>query len=413
MKKRLLFAALFSAALVSCTKDQVVEVQQDEIKFRVATENATKASAVYCNSNLMSAFQVWAEYYNGTGWVTYFGNETINVEPSTGVCSTENIRYWPELSDSKAINFYAVAGPATLINILKSDESVWTGSGNAPIIKDFVVKDNVNQQEDLLYSVAKYEDQPTGDVAAMNFRHALSQIEFRAKNTSYSLYVEISGVMVANVMSKGTFTFPKNNTGESLSTSNNWTTHVTPPAVSPDTDADNMDNAYNVGSWTLSPSESDRKSYSVSFNPAIKVDNLNDDPISLTLSNDKESVTNSMLLLPNEIATDAWENTDPKGTYLAVNCSIWNKAVVTTDGKTGNDVLLHQGWAVIPISFNWLPGNKYIYTFNFGNENGGIDGGTDPDTPTPGVNPVLVPISYTVTVDDFDKIVLDPTDMKK
>ena len=186
MKKRLLFAALFSAALVSCTKDQVVEVQQDEIKFRVATENATKASAVYCNSNYMSAFQVWAEYNDGTGWVTYFGDETINVS-NTGVGSTNNTRYWPELSGNESINFYAVAGPATLTtnnvyNILQSDNSAWTGSGKAPIIKDFVVEKDVDKQEDLLYSVAKYEEQPDGDVAAMNFRHALSQIEFRAKN---------------------------------------------------------------------------------------------------------------------------------------------------------------------------------------------------------------------------------------
>ena len=65
MKKRLLFAALFSAALVSCTKDQVVEVQQDEIKFRVATENATKApvGAVATNTNSIDNFRVIASLY--------------------------------------------------------------------------------------------------------------------------------------------------------------------------------------------------------------------------------------------------------------------------------------------------------------------------------------------------------------
>jgi hypothetical protein len=68
-----------------------------------------------------------------------------------------------------------------------------------------------------------------------------------------------------------------------------------------------------------------------------------------------------------------------------------------------SDVCLHSGWAVIPVSFDWEPGKKYIYTFVFGEGNGGYEGGEDPDSPTPGVDPVLTPITYTVTVDDFQK----------
>ena len=89
------------------------------------------------------------------------------------------------------------------------------------------------------------------------------------------------------------------------------------------------------------------------------------------------------------------------GSYLAVNCKIYNVAGEAYNSTS--DVCLHSGWAVIPVSFDWKPGKKYIYTFVFGEGNGGYEGGEDPDSPTPGVTPVLTPITYTVTVDDFQK----------
>ena len=51
----------------------------------------------------------------------------------------------------------------------------------------------------------------------------------------------------------------------------------------------------------------------------------------------------------------------------------------------------------IPVAFNWEQGKKYIYTLVFGEGNGGYE--PDPEDPTP--DPVLVPITFTVTVDDF------------
>ena len=50
----------------------------------------------------------------------------------------------------------------------------------------------------------------------LNFRHALSQIVFQARNDSKNLYVEISGVSVNNAESKGTFTFPSVSTDENV-----------------------------------------------------------------------------------------------------------------------------------------------------------------------------------------------------
>ena len=52
----------------------------------------------------------------------------------------------------------------------------------------------------------------------------------------------------------------------------------------------------------------------------------------------------------------------------------------------------------IPADFTWEQGKKYIYTFVFGKGNGGYDPDPDPSDPA---TPVLVPITFDITVDDF------------
>lgn len=85
-----------------------------------------------------------------------------------------------------------------------------------------------------------------------------------------------------------------------------------------------------------------------------------------------------------------------------VNCKIYSIA-------SNDEVLLwpskdEYAYVAIPTSsIIWEQGKKYIYTFIFG-EGGGYVPPTDPDPepgdPEPG-DPVLVPISFEVTVDDF------------
>ena len=124
--------------------------------------------------------------------------------------------------------------------------------------------------------------------------------------------------------------------------------------------------------------------------------------------------TNSMYLLPQTFdnvwggkATDGAASTSGKS-YFVVNALIYNDKDAdpsATFNKTGNVVLwgkdLGSGnWGPKPIAvqlpddMKWEDGFRYLYTFNFTNY--GV-GGTDPDTG----DPVLTPITLTVTVDDF------------
>ena len=127
----------------------------------------------------------------------------------------------------------------------------------------------------------------------------------------------------------------------------------------------------------------------------------------LTISNDgAETGNNSLLLIPAFEAqtkeTEAWnpanDNGKYNGTYLAVKCTIYNVAGAEFDAAS-DVAVLHKGWAVIPASFKWKQGKKYIYTINFTKGgNGGYEENEDGSTTD---TPVLTGIEFTVTVDDF------------
>lgn len=369
--KKIIFGAMAAAALLACSKEQVIEQNRanDEIGFSVVAENQTKAAAVYCANNLLPEFNVAATYTNDEGTQWYFQNDNIKSVNNAWVNQTTT-RYW---SADGTHDFYAIYNGTMNLTAI-------TATPAAPTV-NFTPDTDVAKQKDLLYAVTKGHEK-SNDPVALNFRHALSQIEFKAKNTNKQLYVEITGVEVGQTPGVGVFTYPTDDTDDNFENHEQDETH-----------------GYTTGTWVVdTPTD-----YTVTF-PAVAVAG-NNNAVGLTLSTDvtgeTRNFTNSMLLIP--ATTTAWTpaNTETKydGTYLAVNCKIYN---VAGEAYSTSDVCLHSGWAVIPVSFDWKPGKKYIYTFVFGEGNGGYEGGEDPD-PTPGVDPVLTPITYTVTVDDFQK----------
>ena len=141
--------------------------------------------------------------------------------------------------------------------------------------------------------------------------------------------------------------------------------------------------------------------------------------VSLTTANEtgKEYNSNAMLLLPQN--TTAWKPNDNPlpgatgntGSYLLVDCAIFN--VAGTDYAEGDDVCLWgepqgSGWTTkelaIPVAFDWQQGKKYVYTLVFGEGNGGYDPDPEPDPDPEDPDPVLVPITFEITVDDFELV---------
>lgn len=387
MKKTLLIAALASAALVSCSKVQVVEQQQDEIKFSVVADNATKAAHVYGTNDLMSSFTVYADYDTDSAQpIEYISGDEMTVISASEINYAANVtRYWPAtVNATNTMTFYAIA-----------DGEIAGGrtAGNAPTVNYTVLQD-VSQQLDLLYAVQPVTSR--GDDVALNFAHALSLIEFRAKCTNSTLKVTVSGVKVGKVNKTGVFTFPTGTTDSNIADPDN------------DTNDDlNREDHTNTGSWS---GHSELDTYSVTLSPVVELTN---DVKALTYKNYSGGTSsNSMILLPQTLNTP-WSTglsspddnfSTTTRSYLAVNCIIRND----DSGDSGNGTILHNGWAYMPLgaadpSPTWEPGKKYVYTFVFGTGNAGYDENGES---------VLAPIDYTVTVDDFDAFTGGNTDVE-
>ena len=247
MKKIVLIVpALMALAAVSCTKSEVLESNSGEIRFNVVANKATKADAIYDNSHF-DKFTVYASTAEGNvaERTTYIDGDVIN-KVSGGWENASGTRFWPET----ALNFYALRN---------ADGFVWNPAEAHSF--DFSVASEVSAQKDLLYAVKLNQTRTTTETAmgdepvvvegapvSLNFRHALSQIVFQAKNTNPNLYVEISGVKLVNVDDKGNYTLPEKDT-DAIQV-------VTGGEIDPVTDQSR-------GSWTLG--EITNTSYEISF----------------------------------------------------------------------------------------------------------------------------------------------------
>lgn len=376
--KKIIFGAMAAVALLACSKDQVIEQNRanDEITFSIVAENQTKAAAVYCNNNQPGSFNVYANH----GGKAYIDGDVIEKQETSWV-NTSGVRYWPE---SGNVTFFAHVNA----------DGKFVGNTTAPTIEDFEVPTNVAAQKDLLYAV---KSQAKGNnPVTLNFRHALSQVVFQAKNTNANLYAEISGVTICNLGNVNTLTFPADNTDDTI------------------VNHDGEGETTTTGAWgTWADLTTGTTDYSVTFD-AVAVPG-NSEVKSLTNTNDtgKEYSSKAMLLLPQN--RSAWvpattpTAADATGTYFLVNCKICN--VAGADYNETNDVVLHNGPVAIPVEIAWEQGKKYVYTFVFGNGNGGYEPDPDPSDPTT-PSPVLVPITFNITVDDFVPVANQDVEME-
>lgn len=361
MKKKYLLGVLSVFLLASCSNDEVTEINQGEaIQFTASAGKA--ARSVITTTASINNFKVWAY----TGDQTYM--DGVEVTKTGDNWSYGNLKYWPQ---EAAVDFYSV-NPTT-----------YTVDANKQIV-NFAVADEVANQIDLLYAAnigetkAAHKNAPV----AVNFRHALSQIVFKAKvKEGSNLKVKIDGVRIAQLEWKGTLTYPTATTVADATAANTW------------------------GTWANTRTANENKKF---YAAGITTQTIEAGQIKeLTTAGSGELLLMPQTLSPWTVGTD---NTEKKS-YFLVDCQIWDGDVQLWPINDGTAEV------AIPVSeITWAQGKKYIYTFIFG-EGGGYVPPTDPDDPTdpdpndptdpddpdkpqPG-DPVLVGINFTVTVDDF------------
>lgn len=375
--------ALASLAFVGCSKDEITEVNQgDPIDFAVTSAKATRVVDTTTNSinEVDSEFKVWA--YTTEDTPQTFMNGLIAKKESAG-WNYGPLKFWPNTTNLK---FYAVH---------PKDIDV-TMSASSQVINDYVVSNTLSEQKDLLYATnlgeATYDADGTvlstaglGKQSAavpINFRHALSKIVFAAKVTHANLEVDINGVEIVNIKSKNTFTYPKASTLEHLG------------------DVDQSLDTETNATWGTWATPSEPLTYAAGI---TEVEGITSESGVMTLTTSTATTTpGALLLLPQTIgALDFSKNTiggtsnvDPNATtqtepYFLVSCKIKDSGVYLWGSAT------EYKKVAIPVSttgFTWKQGKKYTYTFVFGS-----GGGYDPENG----DPVLVPITFTVTVDAF------------
>lgn len=119
------------------------------------------------------------------------------------------IRFWKEAKNCGLI-FYAVS-PANPSGLTKDIGSIAQKF-------EYTVPTECSNQVDLMYATAEvdvddkgvptsYSDGECKDGVKIDFKHALSQILFKAKTEDSRLRVDIASITVENVCSKGSFTF--------------------------------------------------------------------------------------------------------------------------------------------------------------------------------------------------------------
>ena len=343
MKKKVLLAALSALALAACVNDETIEMNPgNAVGFRASTENSTRAAVT--TSNTLQDFKVWGYYKqnDNSDYTTFMEGQVVNKAGNEWVYSP--VRFWPTLGE---VDFYSVSPASVETDITK----------DAQQIVDYTVAMNPSEQIDLLYAVNMGCDDrnPGSDGVAVNFRHALSQVVFKAKTVNPSIEVEIESVTLNYIVGKGTFTFPKETT-TALGTLNTY--------------EDAMEDE-TFGTWALSTNATDLTNYTTLFDTkTIPTDGTT---IDLTTADD-----GALLLLPQILAENNYTYDYEGGSTnvqispeLSIKCKIYNVSgedKVQVFGTRGSSATLRG----IPFEGTWQQGRKYTYTLIFGEELGDL-----------------------------------------
>ena len=386
--KKMILAGLALAALAglsSCSKTSVVnpaDNANDGIGFRTFAGASVRGTEFDRTAMATPGFSV-AAFGNSE---MYFGVTTVKPSDTsdlTKVWNTDGKSYtWP----SYELSFYAYAN-------LPTGNTATLNKTTKTIALSTQAK--VADQKDIVaaYNKGTRASHETSGVP-MYFKHILSQVEVKAKNSgtdNQQYTVKVAGVKIGRIKSAATFTYP------STETSSSSTLAYTD---------------YNYGTTAT---------VSSFFAGSSSEQTLGSTAVSLM-----NSTNGNFMIIPQE--TTAWNQsetygngtagTDNAGTYLGILVQIKSKdgaAIYPTDGN--------YAFATTPLDVDFEPGKKYVITVDFVNGAGfeepnntsdttettdkptGVTITSDQPTGTTDVpgKPILGgPIKFTVTVENWE-----------
>lgn len=341
--------AMVAFALASCSKDESTEINKgNAIDFRVAMQ--TRATET-TTGNLVKFYVTALDKGNSN----YFTDVEFTKAESSFISTPAY--YWP--GDNSEIKFFAYSPDKNSLG------GSLTINKDSKQLVDFAPKSDISAQVDFItVNATGNKDDNASSGVALEFKHRLSQIEIKAKNTNDGYIYKVVGVRIGKPVAKATFSFVNE-------------------------------------SWSMSTTDT-KNNYQVEY--------VND---VLTLNSEAASImgtgNGNAMLIPQTLS--AWnpenDNTNrSNGAYIAV------KVQITTAGgariyPVATDV--DYDWVAVPINTNWEQGKKYVYTLDFSNGSGKVD--PEKETPTdPSKDPYLPggdildkdsAIKFTVNVSDW------------
>ena len=304
-KKTSLFVAIASVMLAtSCSENQDVmggvNLSNQTIQINPSVGHPS-SRAVETNVANLGSFRVSAFQASQANYM-----DKVLYSNKGGAWTTDAGKFfWPVEGD---LHFYAYAPE---IPGAADAPGTYEITSSSQKLANFSPCATAAEQMDFVYAYAKgnLTDNGTNGVN-VDFKHALTEVSIAAKNDNSAYTVEVTGVKLGNIKSKGTFTFP---------------------AVGGTTPA----------SWDLAGSGA--ANYETTWTTANK---LGKTVSSLDASNV------AFMLLPQQLATNTKASA---GNYIAL------KVKITMQGGE----VLHNDWAYIGIDTNWEMGKHYTYTLDF------------------------------------------------
>lgn len=453
MKKFIYLSALL--ALTACSNDELVRSGTDpsEIRFDV-TANPTSRQDLHSSSSKDIDFNVWAlTTLPDDNTVVYLDNEHVTATKSGSVYEynfdTGN-KYWPAegyLLDFYALHFkYAADSGNALNGGLKFDLT----SDDIEPTAELKISENADNQDDVLYAVALDKERDAdattdGNTVQLNFRHALSQLQFQFDNIAKNLYIEVNKVTVKNI---------DDSNNPALKTSGIMTLSDETTDNYPD-DETHYDNIVTCDWSDATSTGYADKTADVYLD--YGVDNSNNDKYlaiypktvddtfttSATYNSDLSTINPAILVIPQKCDKAVEEEVDTStatgvvkgvkrtGLWLVLHCRVYNTVgndwmcsdksdthfKLVTDVKDGirrkgvpvfcgkddsgnpNDTFADL-YVPMPMltqdatTCEWKPGKKYVYKLVFGTGNATAEDSTG--------NKVILPIAFEdVTIDEW------------
>lgn len=334
MKRFLFFLA--AAAMTACSQDETTDVVGNGHPIDFRTAMGTRAAETTTGTlQKITVTAIDAENEN------YFTDVEFSKKGS--YFTSETPYYWPV--DGSTLNFYAYSPAAadlgTTVTITNASKK----------LTNYVPATDVSEQQDFITATASGSKSNEATGVALTFKHQLSQIEIKAKNTEDTYVYKVQGVRIAQPVSKATFDF-------------------------------------GTGAWELG---SDKATYEVTYKGSEKT--LGSSAVSIM----KTDGDNAMLIPQQLVAWDSGtdKSNAKKGAYLSV---LINITKADSEDPVYPAEAGQYGWAAVAIDTNWEAGKKYVYTLDFSNGAGKVDP-EDPDHP--GEDILGSPIKFSVEVDTW------------